>query len=119
MTSFAALATDVPVLATIGPMIIYFGDVGWTLLARARRGAKLSEPHKEHVYQQLNQLGFSHVQASGTTAAFSAMASLLGLASYALEPVWWIALLLLGIALVVSYIRLPKWLRRKRHARVA
>lgn len=113
ITSFAALLAGVPVLATIGPMIIYFGDVGVTLVKRVRSGHKWDEPHKEHVYQRLNQLGLSHVAASGITALFTLAASVLGLVSLFVAPIWWIALLVLGLALVVLYVRMPKLLGRR------
>lgn len=112
ITSFAALVAGVPVLATIGPMIIYFGDVGVTLVKRVRAGHKWDEPHKEHVYQQLQQQGRSHVSASLVTTAFTAAASLLGLASFFLAPVWWWGLLVAGLALLAVYLRLPKLLAR-------
>lgn len=108
--SFAALLAGVPILATIGPMIIYFGDVGVTLVKRVRAGHKWDEPHKEHVYQRLNQLGLSHVAASGITALFTLAASLLGLASLFVEPIWWIALLFAGLAVLALYLRLPRML---------
>lgn len=113
VTSFAALASGVPILATIGPMIIYFGDVGVTLVKRVRAGHKWDEPHKEHVYQRLNQLGLSHVQASGINALFTIAASALGLVSLFVAPIWWLVLLVLGLALVVLYVRMPRLLARR------
>lgn len=113
VTSFAALASGVPILATIGPMIIYFGDVGVTLVKRVRKGHKWDEPHKEHVYQRLNQLGLSHVQASGITALFTLAASALGLVSLFVTPIWWLMLLAAGLALVVLYVRMPRILERR------
>lgn len=112
ITSFAALATGVPVLATIGPMIIYFGDVGTTLVKRVRAGHKWDEPHKEHAYQRLQQLGMSHVAASGINAAFTLAASVLGLVSFFVAPIWWLLLLVLGLALVVVYQLLPRMLAK-------
>lgn len=109
ITSFAALVSGVPILATIGPMIIYFGDVGVTLVKRVRAGHKWDEPHKEHVYQRLQQSGLSHVAASGVNALFTLVAALLGLASFFLEPIWWIALTVAGLALVVLYNLLPRF----------
>ncbi|MGD9606316.1 MAG: UDP-phosphate alpha-N-acetyl-D-fucosaminephosphotransferase [Leucobacter sp.] len=109
-TSLFALMSGVPILATIGPMVIYFGDVGVTLAKRVRAGHKWDEPHKEHVYQRLQQMGLSHVSASGVTALFTLAASLLGLASFFVEPIWWLALLVAGLALVVFYVSLPKML---------
>lgn len=111
--SFAALVTGVPILATIGPMIIYFGDVGPTLVKRMRKGHKWDEPHKEHVYQRIQQSGMSHLGASGITAGFTLLASLLGLASYFVAPIWWLVLLVAGLALVVLYNRLPRMLERR------
>ena len=108
ITSLAALIDGVPVLATIGPMIIYFGDVGTTLVKRVRAGHKWDEPHKEHAYQRLQQLGMSHFAASSINGGFALVASILGLASYFITPVWWLLLLVLGLALVVLYQLMPR-----------
>lgn len=113
ITSFAAFVAGVPILATIGPMVIYFGDVGTTLVKRMRKGHKWDEPHKEHAYQRLQQLGMSHLAASAINASFTLAASLLGLASFFVAPVWWILLLVLGLALVVVYQLLPRLLAPK------
>lgn len=108
VTSFAALMAGVPVLTTIGPMIIYFGDVGVTLVKRVRAGHKWDEPHKEHVYQRVQQLGYSHVAASGITAIFTGIASVLGLSALVLTGWWQVLLLIGGLATVTVYINLPK-----------
>lgn len=110
ITSFAALLAGVPLLATIGPMVIYFGDVGVTLVKRVRAGHKWDEPHKEHTYQRIQQLGYSHVQASGFTAGATLITSLLGLGS--LFTGFWgtLALLAGGLAVLVFYLALPKLL---------
>ena len=117
-TSLAALLAGVPVLATIGPMILYFGDSATTLVTRVRAGETWYEPHKEHAYQRINQAGFSHLGASLIVAGMSAVACALGLLSYAIPaPYWWL-LLLAGIALTALYLAIPGRLE-KRHARVA
>jgi UDP-GlcNAc:undecaprenyl-phosphate GlcNAc-1-phosphate transferase len=113
VTSFAAVVAGVPILATIGPMIIYFGDVGWTLVRRVRRGEKWSDPHKEHVYQRVQQMGYSHIAASGLTALFSAAASVLGLLSFVLPPLLWIVLLVAGLIVLGLYMNLPRILPDK------
>lgn len=112
-TSIFAVMSGVPILASIGPMIIYFGDVGVTLVKRIRAGHKWHEPHREHIYERLQQMGFTHVQASGITALFTVLAALLGLLSYALAPTWWLLLLVAGLALVVIYVRLPQLLKHR------
>lgn len=110
LTSFAALVAGAPILATIGPMVIYFGDVGVTLVKRVRAGKRWDEPHKEHTYQRIQQLGYTHVQASAFTAACTLVASLLGLASF-FTGLWGTLLLLAGgLAVLVLYLALPKLL---------
>lgn len=108
ITSFAAFVNGVPFLATIGPMVIYFGDVGVTLVKRVRVGHKWDEPHKEHAYQRIQQLGYSHVQASGITALFSLLTSILGLCSLFTGVLGSLLLLAAGLAVLVVYMLLPR-----------
>ncbi|WP_449277766.1 UDP-phosphate alpha-N-acetyl-D-fucosaminephosphotransferase [Leucobacter sp. GX24907] len=107
ITSFAALLYGVPLLATIGPMVIYFGDVGVTLVKRVRAGKRWDEPHKEHVYQRIQQLGYSHVQASAITAACTLLTSGLGLVALFTGLLGTLALLIGGLAVLVFYLLLP------------
>ena len=51
-------------------------DPAITLAARIRRGAKWWEPHREHVYQQLVEAGWSHGR---TTILYGGLASACGL----------------------------------------
>lgn len=39
---------------------LFWFDATLTLLRRAKRGEKLSQAHKKHAYQRLNQTGFAH-----------------------------------------------------------
>ena len=110
ITSFAALLGGVPFLATIGPMVIYFGDVGVTLVKRVRAGSKWYEPHKEHVYQRVQQLGYSHLQASLMVAGCSALSSILGLLSIGTGLWGSLALLVAGLAVLIWYLLLPRLL---------
>lgn len=110
LTSFAALVSGAPLLATIGPMVIYFGDVGVTLVKRVRAGKRWDEPHKEHTYQRIQQRGYTHVQASGLTAACTLAASVLGVAS-CFTPLWGTLVLLAGgFAVLLVYLALPRLL---------
>lgn len=113
VTSFAALVSGVPVLATIGPMVIYFGDVGVTLVKRVRAGHKWDEPHKEHVYQRIQQLGYSHVAASAMTAGCTLLTSVLGIASLFTSLFGTLALLVGGLAVLVFYLALPRLLPQR------
>lgn len=116
--SFAAFVDGVPLLATIGPMVIYFGDVGVTLVRRIRAGHKWDEPHKEHVYQRIQQLGYSHVQASGIAALCTTLTSVLGIISIYANLFGALALLAGGLTVLLVYLALPRILP-SRHARVA
>lgn len=116
MISFAALLWGVPFLATIGPMVIYFGDVAVTLVKRTRRGEKWDEPHKEHVYQRINQLGYSHVAASGLTAACTLATTVLGIVSLFTGVFGTLALLIGGLAVLVFYLLLPRLLPVRTHS---
>jgi len=39
---------------------LFWFDATLTLLRRIQKGEKLSQPHKKHAYQRLNQAGFAH-----------------------------------------------------------
>lgn len=108
ITSFAALAAGVPLLATIGPMVIYFGDGVVTLVRRVRAGYKWDEPHKEHTYQRLQQQGRSHIRSSLIVAFFSLLTSALGVASMFVDNALWFLFLAGGIAVLIFYLNLPK-----------
>ena len=109
--SFAALLAGSPLLAAISPLVIYFGDVGWTLVRRIRRGAKWHEAHREHAYQRLQQLGISHLAASAITAGFTAAAVALGLLSAVWQGSLAFAVLLAGGSVILlCYLNLPRLL---------
>lgn len=44
-------------------------DTGFTLVRRARRGDKLSDPHREHFYQRMVRSGASHATTTGLESA--------------------------------------------------
>lgn len=112
LTSLAALLAGVPFLATIGPMVIYFGDVAVTLVRRVRAGHRWDEPHKEHAYQRIQQLGYPHAVASGLAAGCSAITALLGLLSLFAGGAMTAVLFALGLAVLVLYLLLPRLLPR-------
>ena len=110
ITSFAAFVAGVPLLASIGPMVIYFGDVGVTLVKRVRAGHHWDEPHKEHVYQRIQQLGYSHLQASLMAAACTAVTSLLGIIALFTHLMGTFTLFVAGFVVLGFYLLLPRLL---------
>ncbi|MDJ0768636.1 MAG: hypothetical protein QNJ12_07565 [Ilumatobacter sp.] len=113
-TAIVAVARGVPVESVLGPFALYLADAAVTLVRRWRRGAPVLEAHREHAYQRLHQLGWSHAAISGIVLGVIAVS---GLASVALvdadRPVR-----LLGLALCVgmaaSFVTLPGALSRRR-----
>ncbi len=49
------------------PLILspFIADVAYTLVHRAKRGKKLTEAHREHIYQILTRSGWSHAETAG------------------------------------------------------
>jgi len=41
-------------------LALFWFDATFTLVRRAKKGEKLSHPHKKHAYQRLHQAGFAH-----------------------------------------------------------
>jgi len=76
-TALLVLDLGVSPLVVVGPFVIYLLDTGTVLVRRARRGASLTEAHREHVYQRLTQAGLSHLAVTticaGATLACCAM----------------------------------------------
>lgn len=70
-------------------------DVGLTLVRRALRGARLTEPHREHLYQRLKASGWSHQAVAsvllGTGVAAFFVAFVLRGACASSPLIYWIA----------------------------
>lgn len=60
---------------TAAPMILYAADAGHALYSRTRKGLPLGNPHRDHVYQRLVDIGFSHRQVAIIHAAGAALTS--------------------------------------------
>jgi UDP-GlcNAc:undecaprenyl-phosphate/decaprenyl-phosphate GlcNAc-1-phosphate transferase len=69
--------------AWIVPLLLFhfLFDTAFTAALRARRGARLWEAHREHLYQRLNRTGVGH---GGVTLILSAMALLNGVFAIAM-----------------------------------
>ncbi len=99
---------DLPVghvAAMIGAVLLYFVDTAGALVRRARRGQKLTQAHREHVYQRLaNEGGYSHVRVS--------LAMLAGEAA-AVAALWvsWPHGLVVAAAVALLYVLSPRLLR--------
>lgn len=81
-------------------------DATWTLFARWRRGARLSEAHREHLYQRLALAGMPHrrVLMFYLTAMFWGLAAVLADRLAALPPVAAPLIWALGMAIGIAVV---------------
>lgn len=66
-----AFAEGAPPLTAVAPLLIYAADTSWTLARRVLRGDSWHVAHREHIYQQLCDVGLSHGQVSVVVAALT------------------------------------------------
>jgi UDP-N-acetylmuramyl pentapeptide phosphotransferase/UDP-N-acetylglucosamine-1-phosphate transferase len=107
------LQNGVPAEAMLAPLAVYAADTGVTLIRRVLRRERWSEPHRQHTYQRLCDLGWSHLRTTAVVGAFIALSSALGavsltghvplrvLADVGLTPV------------ILFYLVSPSWLARR------
>jgi UDP-N-acetylmuramyl pentapeptide phosphotransferase/UDP-N-acetylglucosamine-1-phosphate transferase len=74
-----AAFASAPVPAVVAPVLVYVADTGYTLVRRIRAGERWYEAHRSHVYQRLNQAGWSHLSVAILVAAASALCGASGL----------------------------------------
>ncbi|SDS14080.1 UDP-N-acetylmuramyl pentapeptide phosphotransferase/UDP-N-acetylglucosamine-1-phosphate transferase [Brevibacterium sandarakinum] len=109
----------VPIVVIIAPMIFVLFDVGLTLVLRLFKGENIFLPHRHHIYQRIQQAGWSHGRVSVFHAALSVLACILAVptliagntaATYPAHVFW--------AGLLALYAFLPLWLRRRSPAEV-
>lgn len=87
---------------------LFWFDATLTLLRRAKRGEKLSQAHKKHAYQRLNQAGLAHdkvvLLAMGVNTLIFVVLYLLPQSVY----------LYLFLALIVVLYSLTRWIDNKK-----
>ncbi|MGM9471084.1 UDP-phosphate glycosyltransferase [Pseudarthrobacter sp. YS3] len=120
--SVAALAvagffSGVYVEYVLAPILVYVADTGYTLLRRISAGERWYASHREHVYQRLTDVGFSHLQSAGTVAACTAVLIVLSFiaATAALPTV--VLCVAVSLAVLALYLVSPDLIRRFRRRR--
>ena len=107
-----ALGTGISPEAVLAPLSVYLVDTGTTLIRRFRRRETLHLPHRDHTYQRLVRLGWSHTRTTLFVAAVMAVTSALG----GLALTESLALRVAGDVLIalclVGYLTAPRLLRR-------
>lgn len=64
---------DIPLGAFVLLFSVFIADTTYTLVRRARRGARIWEAHREHLYQRAVQSGLSHAAVTGKLLLISAI----------------------------------------------
>jgi UDP-N-acetylmuramyl pentapeptide phosphotransferase/UDP-N-acetylglucosamine-1-phosphate transferase len=103
-----------PLEAVAAPLAIYVGDTGWTLVRRLATGKHWSEPHRDHTYQRLTILGWSHGAVAVLVGLLTAVCGALGLVSLTSGPGARVAGAAAIAAVVFGYLALPASLARFR-----
>lgn len=106
-----ALAIGVNPLTAVAPLLIYTADVALTLARRAARRAPLTQAHREHVYQQVEQHTHSHLKAAGLVTVSTIACGGIGLWNLVTPgiAIWALA----GSAtIVILYLATPSFLLR-------
>lgn len=110
--------SHVPIVVIVAPMVFVIFDVGVTLALRLFKGENILLPHRMHIYQRIQQAGWSHGSVSLFHAALSVLACVLAVptllagntpATYP-SHVFWAVLLAL-------YALVPMWLHRRETAK--
>jgi UDP-N-acetylmuramyl pentapeptide phosphotransferase/UDP-N-acetylglucosamine-1-phosphate transferase len=102
-----------PVEAALAPLSLYLADTGWTLLRRILRKQDWMRPHREHVYQRLCDVGWSHQQVTLVTFGVGLAVSALGAVGSSTNTQIRIASDLLAFTLLIAYLAAPKLLSQR------
>lgn len=102
-------------LLVFSPFIV---DASVTLLKRALRGAKVTEAHREHYYQRMIQLGWSHRKVALMEYVLMLSAGITALAAQNNEFPWVLLLVWCGVYAALMWAIDAAWKRsgRKTHA---
>lgn len=107
LATLVGLHEGVNAYAAVAPLMIYVADVLATLLRRWWWGAKLTQAHREHVYQRVvGEAGLRHWHVSLCVALISGLCA----AVWAFTP--FVLAVTVTVLLVAAYILAPRIIRR-------
>jgi UDP-N-acetylmuramyl pentapeptide phosphotransferase/UDP-N-acetylglucosamine-1-phosphate transferase len=107
----------IPTDTVLAPVAIYLADTATVIVRRAARREPLLAAHREHAFQRLVHLGFSHAQSTGVVFLGSLATALLGLAAASSQTPERLTFDGLMLGVVALYLSLPMavaWRRRRR-----
>lgn len=104
------VTAGVPPVMGFAPFVIYLADTSTTILRRVLRGENWHKAHRDHTYQRLVALGWSHGQVTMFTGALIIVSCLIALFRPAAQSVasqLTVGALLLGVCVV--YLAMPQF----------
>jgi UDP-N-acetylmuramyl pentapeptide phosphotransferase/UDP-N-acetylglucosamine-1-phosphate transferase len=110
------LRGSIPAEAMVAPVVLYVADTGVTLVRRVHRHEAWHQAHRQHTYQRLVDLGWSHTQTTGLVFALVTLCSVLGSVSLLGSVPGRVAADLAVVVLVAGYLVLPQLIARRRPA---
>jgi UDP-GlcNAc:undecaprenyl-phosphate/decaprenyl-phosphate GlcNAc-1-phosphate transferase len=110
-TTVVALLHRVPIEAVFAPQAVFLADASSTLARRIWRHEDWTETHRSHIYQRLNQLGWSHVQVTLALTLLMAIIAGLGAVSITASTLLRSCADLTLLALLVGYLASPRIFR--------
>ena len=76
-----ALRADISPVAALAPVSLALADTSMTIARRSRRGQPLLQPHREHAYQRLVAMGWSHATTAMVIGAILFCCAVIGVAT--------------------------------------
>lgn len=108
-----AVLRGVPIEAALAPLSLYLADTGWTLLRRILRKEDWLRPHRDHAYQRLCDVGWTHQQVSLLTFGVGLAVSVLAVVGSSASAPVRIGADMLAVALLIAYLAAPKRLAER------
>ena len=110
------LRGSIPAEAMVAPVVLYVADTGVTLVRRMHRHEAWHQAHRQHTYQRLVDLGWSHTQTTGLVFALVTLCSVFGSVSVLGSVPGRVAADCAVVVLVAGYLVLPQLIARRRPA---
>jgi UDP-N-acetylmuramyl pentapeptide phosphotransferase/UDP-N-acetylglucosamine-1-phosphate transferase len=108
--STITVAKGLPMEIALGPLALYLADTGCTIVRRIWTGEKWHAAHREHVYQRLVTLGYSHSCVALTLASLTTACSLLSIVSISGDLQMRLIADSAALIIVVLYLNAPRLL---------
>ncbi len=105
LTFALGVLSGLPLLLMVSPMVIYIVDTSTTVVSRARRGERLLEAHRSHIYQRLTRGSVGHL---GVALFVAGCGSLMVVSAWVTETYSLGLGVALGVGVVGLYLASPR-----------